>query len=120
MKHSLSASTVKGWFQYRCERKVRYETMSNTERLAVPVIHDDRENPWAVKGIDFEDRVVATLSAQETVLRSKGSKKGNQRLSDALAIVFLKSENEAAYAAQLNIAPSRTPSFLERIPGAGI
>jgi len=50
----------------------------------------------------------------------EGPKKGNQRLSDALALAFLKGENESRYAAQLNLAPSHTPAFLQRIPGAGI
>ena len=34
----FSGSTVKSWFQYRCDRKTRYETLSADERAAVPVL----------------------------------------------------------------------------------
>jgi hypothetical protein len=38
MPLSVSASTVKSWFQYRCPRKTRYETLSSKERDAIPIL----------------------------------------------------------------------------------
>jgi hypothetical protein len=55
MGSGLSASTIKSWFQYRCERKVRYELSSDEELAAVPIIKDIREQAWAILGKDFED-----------------------------------------------------------------
>jgi hypothetical protein len=52
MGKGLSASTIKSWFQYRCERKVRYELSSDDELAAVPVIKDIREQAWAILGKD--------------------------------------------------------------------
>ena len=43
MSNGLSGSTVKSWFQYRCERKTRYEIMDPSELAAVPIAKDDRE-----------------------------------------------------------------------------
>ena len=40
---ALSASTVKAWFQYRCERKVRYELFNETELATIPIPKDVRE-----------------------------------------------------------------------------
>lgn len=115
MGHALSGSIVKGWFQYRCERKVRYETMSGPELSAVPVLADDRENPWAVKGIDFEDQVVSKLAGEERVLVSKGTKKSGSRLVDGLAIPFLTGKGDGRYAAQLNVAPKTLPKFVQHL-----
>ncbi len=58
MPRGLSASTIKSWFQYRCERKVRYELSSDDELAAVPVAKDVREQAWAILGQDFEERIV--------------------------------------------------------------
>ena len=120
MVHALSGSIIKGWFQYRCERKVRYEAMSGTERQAIPVLADDRESPWAVKGVDFEDRVVSKLASEQRVLRSSTTKKANDRLPDALAIPFLTGKSDAHYAAQVNIAPRELPEFLKGLPNTRV
>ena len=58
MPLGLSGSTIKSWFQYRCERKTRYEIMDPSELAAIPVAKDSREQPWAMLGIEYEDRVV--------------------------------------------------------------
>lgn len=42
----LSGSTVKSWFQYRCDRKTRYETLSPDERAAIPA-RSTRHDPNA-------------------------------------------------------------------------
>lgn len=110
MSKGLSGSTIKSWFQYRCERKTRYEIMEPSELAAVPVAKDDREKPWAVVGVDFENRVVRRLSRETSVLAPPiGDSEG---LRDDLAAAFLSGRGSARYAAQLKLRPERKPSFL--------
>ncbi|MBJ7533298.1 PD-(D/E)XK nuclease family protein [Rhodomicrobium vannielii ATCC 17100] len=105
----LSGSTIKSWFQYRCERKTRYEIMDPSELAAIPVAKNDREQPWANLGVDYEDRVVSRLARETTVLRPGP---GDEGLFERHAIAFLKQHGSARYAAQVNLRPSSRPSFL--------
>ena len=110
MAKGVSGSTLKSWFQYRCERKTRYEIMDPSELAAVPVAKDDREKPWAVLGENFEERVVHRLAGEKTVLRpSRGDMDG---LRENVAAGFLKGKGSAEYAAQLMLKPRNRPSFL--------
>ncbi|MCA3757232.1 MAG: hypothetical protein IM669_06865 [Phenylobacterium sp.] len=111
MPKGLSASTIKSWFQYRCERKVRYELSSDEELAAVPVVKDVREQAWAILGQDFEERVVRRLQTTLGVLRpAPGDRAG---LSERLATAFLKGVRPEPYAAQINLRTRRPPKFLE-------
>lgn len=110
MAKGLSGSTIKSWFQYRCERKTRYEIMEPSELAAVPVAKDDREKPWAVVGVDYENRVVQRLAREASVVRPPvGDSEG---LRDDLAAAFLSARGSARYAAQVKLRPERRPSFL--------
>lgn len=110
MAKGLSGSTIKSWFQYRCERKTRYEIMEPAELAAVPVAKDDREKPWAVVGVDYENRVVRRLAREASVLRPPvGDSEG---LRDDLAAAFLAGRGPARFAAQLKLRPERRPPFL--------
>jgi predicted RecB family nuclease len=111
---SFSASTVKSWFQYRCERKVRYELSSDAELAAVPVLKDVREAPWAKLGNEYENRVVRRLAAEGGLLQPAA---GETVLSERLTLAFLRGDRPETYAAQVNLKPTRTPKFLE---GSGL
>ena len=109
MALGLSGSTIKSWFQYRCERKTRYEIMDPTALAAIPVAKDDREQPWASLGVDYEDRVVSRLSRETVVLRPGP---GDEGLLERHAVAFLKGQGSAEFAAQVNLRPRSRPSFL--------
>lgn len=109
MAKGFSASTIKSWFQYRCERKVRYELSTDVELAAIPVVKDVRERPWAVLGNQFEERVVRRLGRQDKVLRPTI---GDNALSEALSGAFLRGNRPETYAAQINLRPSGPVSFL--------
>lgn len=104
----ISASTIKSWFQYRCERKTRYEIMSDADLAAIPIPQDVREQLWAELGVDFENRVVDALcrSEQQSVLRPGKSEK---ILSENLTIAFLKGRRSEKFATQLNLKPKAVP-----------
>ena len=112
MATGLSGSTIKSWFQYRCERKTRYEIMDATELAAIPVAKDLREQPWASLGVDYEDRVVTRLARETGVLRPS---KGEDGLLERQAVAFLKGEGTASFAAQVNLRPRGKPAFLDGV-----
>ncbi|MEY4966792.1 MAG: hypothetical protein RL274_2375, partial [Pseudomonadota bacterium] len=107
MAKGLTASTIKSWFQYRCERKVKYELSSDEELAAIPVAKDVREQAWALLGVDFEKRVIERLDHFEGVLQPAPGEFG---LDEILAAAFLRGEGNKPYATQINLKPSRTPS----------
>ena len=81
----LSASTIKSWFQYRCERKTRYELIDQADRDAVPVTQDDREKPWAEFGVDYEKRVLARLARGTRLIQPAANEDGlSKRCSSAV------------------------------------
>lgn len=109
MASGLSGSTIKSWFQYRCERKTRYEIMDPSELAAIPVAKDQREQPWATLGVDYENRVVARLARETGVLRPTHGEDG---LLERHAVAFLRGHGSANYAAQVNLRPRGQPAFM--------
>src|SRR3954469_5439422 len=110
MRKGFSASTIKSWFQYRCERKVRYELSTDAELAAVPVVKDVREQAWAILGTQYEERVVRRLHCELGVL---GPAAGDDALSEKLTGAFLRGLRMEPYAAQVNLKPHALPRFLE-------
>jgi predicted RecB family nuclease len=109
MASGLSGSTIKSWFQYRCERKTRYEIMDPASLAAIPVSKDQREQPWARLGVDYEMRVVARLARETAVLRPGTNEEG---LLERHSVAFIGGQGPAQYAAQVNLRPKKQPSFV--------
>ena len=109
----VSASTIKSWFQYRCERKTRYELMDPDDRAAVPVVQDERERPWADLGIGYEKRVLARLAKTAEVMIPGAKDYG---LSERRTTAFLLGKSSAQYASQVNLKPRRRPAFMLNAP----
>ena len=110
MSRGFSGSTIKSWFQYRCERKVRFELSSNDELASVPVIKDVRQASWAALGTAYEARVVQRLDREEGVRRPARPK---DPLDEASTTAFLRGKLAAPYIAQANLTPRNPPRFLE-------
>lgn len=110
----MSGSTIKNWFQYRCERKTRYEMMPPAELAAVPISEDARGESWARFGQDFEARVVARLARARRV-HLPGAHE--DALADRLADAFLRGEGAPDHAAQVNVRPRGRPAFLAGLDG---
>jgi hypothetical protein len=96
MSRRFSGSTIKSWFQYRCERKVRFELSSNDELAAVPITKDVRQASWAALGIAYEARVVQRLDREEGVRRPTRPK---DPLDEASTTAFLRGKLTVPYAA---------------------
>lgn len=63
----FSATTVKEWFQYRCERKAVYSAMLPEQRAAIPIAESVSTNLMAEEGQAFESLIAAGLG--DDVLR---------------------------------------------------
>src|SRR5437868_6496965 len=94
----VSASSVKNWFQYRCERKFVYECMDASELEAVPVIERLLAAPWAEFGDDYEKEVVAAYRQQPSVNLLVPAP-GQDFLSDEASLAFIRGAlpQDAAY-----------------------
>jgi hypothetical protein len=112
MSMGLSGSTVKSWFQYRCERKTRYELMDAAEQAAIPIVRRQKEKLWAILGDDYEARVVARLG-RSVLLPAPGRRILSQEQSRA----FLTGSRPQRYAAQVNLRPDSAPPMLA---GSGV
>lgn len=107
MAGGISASTVKSWFQYRCERKTRYDIMEAAEQSAIPLLSDQREQLWAKLGNAYEERIVASLGPQ--VLRPFA---GRDILTQEQTRGFLTGAKPDRFAWQMNLRPQSAPSLL--------
>lgn len=107
MAGGISASTVKSWFQYRCERKTRYDIMEAAEQSAIPLLSDQREQLWAKLGNAYEERIVASLGKQ--VLRPFA---GKDILTQEQTRGFLTGDKTEQFAWQMNLRPQTAPSLL--------
>ncbi|MCT7376366.1 hypothetical protein [Chelativorans salis] len=83
--------------------------MDPSELAAVPVAKDQREQPWATLGVEYEQRIIARLARENSVLRPAH---GDDGLLERHAIAFLKGQGSADYAAQVNLRPRVQPEFM--------
>lgn len=102
MELKLTASAIKDWFQYRCERKVIYQTMRRDLREAVPIEEENISSAWAKYGNEFEEEVIRHLSRQYPgqVLRPTQ----NDILSPRKSRLFLTRGRKERFACQLPVA----------------
>ena len=108
----FTASVVKSWFQYRCERKVVYETFSPKQRDSIPIVSIEPPSPWAEFGNEFEDAVISTLRATSSVLSPFPTDKFGLR--DAQTEGWLRRELAEQFADQATL--KETPA-LRRLLG---
>lgn len=100
MAAGISASTVKNWFQYRCERKTRYDMMTRAERDDAIIVKEESGASWALEGNKFEERVLAGVRAQQPLLAPAP---GQDRLGQAETIAFLRGETREQVATQMGL-----------------
>lgn len=107
VEHRINASVVKAWFQYRCERKTRYEMLAPAALAEAGVEAVLRQRPWAFLGTEFERRVVDGLGSQ--VIRPSG---GEGSVRDPVAQAFLARRSRAAFVHQVDLRPAAAPAAL--------
>jgi hypothetical protein len=105
----LSGSTVKSWFQYRCDRKTRYETLTPDERAAIPVLQTLQPSAWAQFGMDFEKDVLKHLRTSGASIYFPLNKQPTH--DELTTLPFLRGTRPEEYAYQLRL--ESTP-WLER------
>jgi hypothetical protein len=100
MKLSLSASAIKNWFQYRCERKLVYETMDYRLRKTIPILEQALPAPWADFGRDYEVEVVKGYTKTPDV-RLLSPPSGESDLGERMSLEFLRGNTDRTAAYQL-------------------
>lgn len=109
----VSGTTVKSWFQYRCERKTRYECMAPQDRMRIPILQDAEPSAWAQLGVDFEDRVLHRLRQQTAVfLPPPGFGSHDEDASEG----FLSGSSQSEYGYQLTLRPVETLTTFLQLP----
>src|SRR5438105_4578486 len=94
----LIATAVKLFFQYRCDRQVRYSLLPDTDRAGLSIREKPESTaPWARVGDDFETAVVDELARREPVLRPPAGK----RLTELQSAAFLCRASPEGLAHQL-------------------
>lgn len=95
----LSGSTVKSWFQYRCDRKTRYETLTDDERAAIPVLQTLEPSAWAQFGMDFEKDVLKRLAKDGASVYFPLNKQKNH--DEVTTLPFISGTRREQYGYQL-------------------
>ena len=117
LRLGLTASTVKGWFQYRCERKAVYEAMHPAERARLPILEEPqtKESAWAAFVKDFEAGIIDGLVRRDpaNVLRPS-EPDGALSLDEAYA--FLRRKSLAEFACQFPAWPTESLTRELRLP----
>ena len=113
MVSGLSASTVKSWFQYRCERKTRYDMMTRPERDDAVIVKEESGAAWAMEGNKFEERVLARIRAEQALLEPSPEQ---DRLGQAETIAFLRGETKECVAAQMGLEQGPSLRTLVGLP----
>jgi len=95
---TISATTIKSFFQYRCERQLRYN-MAGKEALSVVKVDvaNGPVSPWALEGLSVEKQVVEALSSTNQVFGSS-----EKKLTIDQTIEFLRG-NTLVFACQLRL-----------------
>lgn len=102
MRLGIRASDIKDWFQYRCERKLIYATISREDRDALPVELIEEPSLRAEEGTQFESEVIKWLRGRgHTILEPSPADGGN--LHPALFAAFLRGERPERFAYQANL-----------------
>jgi len=104
MSFGVSASTIKGWFQYRCPRKTKYDLMPEQALKDASIQPDRRVAAWARLGDHFEKRVLDRLRQHSSLLAPPI---GQERLGQAQTAAFLAGNRTESYAAQASLESSR-------------
>src|SRR5690349_16500074 len=102
----LSATTVKSWFQYRCERKTRYDMMTRLERDSATIVKEESGAAWAIQADKFEESVLTRVRADQPLLAPAP---GQDRLGEIETIAFLQGRTRENVATQLGL--EQGPSF---------
>ena len=58
----MTATAIKSFFQYRCDRQARYAMLASKERQSLTILERQPREAWAAFGIDYETAVVFRLA----------------------------------------------------------
>lgn len=111
MTHRLTASIVKQFFQYRCDRQARYALLAPGDRAGLTIAEaQGPPDPWSEAGVRFEAEVVAALAARASVLLPPPG----ERLTAAQTADFLRRRDPSEFAHQARLELPDPVAFRSR------
>jgi hypothetical protein len=111
MSLRLTATATKSFFQYRCDRQVRYAMMASKDRQSLTILERPQREAWAAFGIDYETAVVARLAEEATVLRPADRE---DHLSSGETLAFLSGVRTERFAHQACLSLLNDTDFRRR------
>ncbi|WP_395857066.1 PD-(D/E)XK nuclease family protein [Cystobacter fuscus] len=106
MHLSISASHIKHWFQYRCERKLVYEAMDVMTRNSIPVLEQQFASSAHDFGKDFEREVIRHYRQHPGVAVLEPPS-GENALDENASASFLRGANLHTAAHQLLLSETK-------------
>ncbi|WNG56512.1 hypothetical protein F0U59_18430 [Archangium gephyra] len=112
MRLSISATHIKQWFQYRCQRKLVYEAMDGTARKSIPLLEQQFASPSHDFGKDFERDVVRHHRQHPGVVPLEPPS-GESHLDENASAAFLR--GALPYTAAHQLVLSETKALRRRL-----
>jgi hypothetical protein len=106
----LNATLVKQYFQYRCDRQIRYGMLKTQQRQALGIFERSEREVWAKFGIDYEAKIISRLAQEATVLRPAEG----EQLDEVETLAFLRGERSERYAHQARLCLTDPGVFRNR------
>lgn len=103
---SFTASIIKSWFQYRCERQVVYDAMPRTDLEQIPDLKPVVQSEWSKLGVNYEDQVIEAMRQRDPT-QVLGPPHGEKALPEKLALAFLRRQRREEMAYQVRLRTSR-------------
>jgi len=100
MELTISATAVKEWFQYRCERKFVYRCMSSDAKKHIPIQEKRDPSRWGAIGNKFEREIIDHYAKTDGV-KLLTPNPGDKQLSETQTVPFLKGTHAHTAATQL-------------------
>lgn len=93
-RQDITATLIKLWFQYSCDRQFRYGSLSRSDRRELQIYEENEKPPelWAEYGLKFEKNIFQSLRG--SLLGSEEASKGQM---DAIVTAFLLGKCQERY-----------------------
>ncbi len=117
MQLKVTPTALKGWFQYRCERKFVYETMDRELSKQIPIHEQAPSSAWMDEGNKYEERVILELEQRHPGALLLPRSMDNKCLTTSASFRFLaRADLKHRFAHQLLLNSTRTLRHALRLP----
>ena len=118
MAGGITATAVKNWFQYGCERKFVFESFNDAEKRAAGIETVGTAGRWGQYGDDYETAVVMTRlgAGQPGQTRVLVPRRGSRSLGTTVTAEFLRRVRRHKFAWQAVLSHTETAARHLELP----